>query len=250
MPTKTPPFRTYFRVQIREGEEEAFLNTIPRFTEISKKEPATQEINVYYHEPTRMVVFLESFDDADGLLAHFANPEIHAIQPNMIPHVDFQISRFFGDIPDAMRTTLDELNYPYEVIQPWPGTHRLDEAPPDIPGSLQSSLEMTFKDMTPFRNAAAEMEAAVATFEGVWHHQTGSIDAQRAAILATYANQDDFLTWATSAPSVKIGALLNDTVETVRLEILGKAEGEAKAFLDQWGALYFTHIGGFSRFGG
>lgn len=247
MTSNKESFRVYVRVQIEEGEQASFLPTVAPFVEATRREPAALQCEAYYNEATRTVVWLESFNDVAGFIEHLANPEIQAMQPDMVPRVDIQLLRAFGAVSDELQRSLKEAGLPFETADPWPGTLRLHEALPNQPG-VQSYVEMDLTDLETYRQTSAHIEAAAMKQPGVLYHRSFGIGGQRVAVLEGYADQHALFQWGTSEAFQQAAGDLGSLIAGLKVEVVGEVTGEAKDMMDGWGAVYFERLAGFSRF--
>ena len=243
------PARTYNRVKINEGQESKFLELVRTMADIISREPACLQVEAFYNKDSQTVVWLESFEDVDGIVAHFSNPELLERQPQVFPLIQIDVYRVLGQMPELtdLLTPLKEGGIPVEIGEAWDGTARLSQAQQGQP-TLQCNFESNVKDYKGVRRISDRMKVGVANRPGVLQLQNFDFGNQQVHTHMAYADQSDFMEWALSDDNAPNAAELPALLDVGRFEVFGEVNSETKKYMDSWGAIYFEKVAGMSRF--
>ena len=245
MNSQNNSIRYFNRVQIKEGQEANFISIAKTMVEIIQREVGNVQCQAFYNEATRTMAWWETFKNVEGLMGHVGNPEMHEMQPQVFPLIDLGPIRYMGAVPDEFVTSMQDFGLSVEIGEPWPGTTRLHTAKAGEPG-LQINFEAEWSDLDAARRIANLMTEATADRPGVLLLQYYHLGDNRVHVHQAYTDQEAFLEWATSEPSQAAAAELSTLLSNVKVEAFGSVDGEAKSFLDSWGATYYELCEGYT----
>lgn len=242
------PFRVCLKVKVKEGNLEEFLSSIPPYVAtIKDSEPNTLQFEAFCNREKREVVWLQSYENAEGFDAHLGNAELKDLQSNMMPLQEAVIDLYImGQPTEATLYSLKKIGIEPTILTPWDGTIRLGE-PRDENSNIQSIVAFEITDVEAYRKISEQVEAAAATQAGVAFHRSYQIGSTNNIVaFEEYANEKAVLDWVMvfAANSDNFASL----VKSMTYNVYGNPTGKCKETLDAWGAIYYNKISGYTRF--
>jgi quinol monooxygenase YgiN len=109
-------------LEIHDGKLEAFQAVAQEMVEASKQEPGTLEYEWYLSGDRKSCQLIETYVDADALLAHFAGPAVQQGVPKMVKTADVTGFEVYGDPGAKARELLG--GFGAEIFSYWHGLKR------------------------------------------------------------------------------------------------------------------------------
>ena len=236
-------FRSYTRVRIKDGQVANFKANLPLLAELTRNEPATRQYECFLNPEDRTAVWMLSFDDVDGFVAHMSSEETAEAQGVMFPLFDVEAIRPMGPIPQAMVDQMQGLGLPVSPGRALPGVNRLAAEPTDGFG-VQVNFEATWKDPAEAARIASLMHGATIERPGVLHLEYIDFGDNRIHVHMAYKDAKSFVEWSLSEPSQTAAAALPDALIDTRVEVLGPVDDEAADVLANYGAIHYDRLDG------
>ena len=107
---------------IREGKLDAFKAVAREMVDASQKEPGTLSYEWFMMADGKRCELIETYVDADALLAHFAGPAVQQGVPKMMATADVSGFQVFGD-PGPKATEILS-GFGAEIFSYWHGLNR------------------------------------------------------------------------------------------------------------------------------
>ena len=106
-------------MSIHDGQLDAFQAVAREMVEASRKESGTVGYEWFMSSDGRHCQLVETYVDADALLAHFAGPAVQVGVPKMLKTADVTSFQVYGDPGPKMREGLG--TFGAEVFSHWHG---------------------------------------------------------------------------------------------------------------------------------
>ncbi len=240
------PFRIYFKTKIHDGKFEEFNDLVPAFIKMVKDtEPQTLQYEIFVNESAREIIWLESYKDNKDFDTHLSNSALEELKSKLMPLQEILAVYFMSAPTEASLSGLQQIGVQPIVLDPWPGTNRLNEGRNEAT-NIQSFVTISLSDLEAYRNISDQVESAAATQPGILFHRSYQIDNSKVAVFEDYASSDALMAWATvfAENSGNFGSL----VQGMTYDVCGTPTASCKEMLDGWGAVYYKKIAGFTRF--
>ena len=241
------PFRIYLKIKIQEGKEEPFQSLIPTYIEkVQQTEPSALQFEAFINEDASEVIWLESYVNNTSFDGHLSNPDLEDLKRKMMPLQESVLSMYFMSPPTkAALEVFRQRSINPIILDPWPGTIRLNEKRNEET-NIQTFAIVDLSDLAAYRRISEQVEMAASVQPDIHFHRSYEMENNRVAVMEEYKNSNALLTWA-SVFAENAGDF-NSLVREMTYEVCGTPTVACKEMLDNWGAIYFDKIAGFSRF--